>query len=64
MNTARIVDQVRTSRSNRQQAAEALAGAERAADDSERSRLVLAAVKLQNEAIAVLEQALLATVEI
>jgi hypothetical protein len=64
MNTARIVDQVRTSRGKRQQAEKALTSIEETTDESKRSRTLLQAVMLQNEAIAALEQALLATAEI
>ena len=64
MNTARIVDQVRTSRGNRQQAEKAMTGIEEAADESQRNRMLLQAVMHQNQAIAALEQALLAIGEI
>ncbi len=64
MNIARIVDQVRTSRGNRQQADKALMSFEAAADESQRSRMLLEAVMHQNAAIAALESALLAIGEI
>ena len=61
MNITRIVDQVRTSRGNRQEAEKALLEVEEATDEPQRSRLLLQALTFQNQAIAALEQALLAT---
>jgi hypothetical protein len=63
MNAHRIVDQLRTSRANRQQAEEALTNAQEVVDEAKRGSLLLKVVMHQNQAIAALEQALLATVE-
>ena len=61
MNITRIVDQVRTSRGNRQEAEKTLLEVEETTDEPQRSRLLLQALTFQNQAIAALEQALLAT---
>lgn len=63
MNTARLVDQVRTSRGLRQQAEKALMSVREASDDAQKNRLLLAVVTLQNQAIAALEQAMMSAAE-
>jgi hypothetical protein len=57
------VDQVRTSRTNRQAAEKLLLGLEEAADESKRNQLLLQALTLQSRAIAALEQGLMAVAE-
>lgn len=63
MNTARIVDQVRTSRSSRQTADRALLGAEDTADEEQRNKLLLDALTQLSRAVAAIEQALMAAVD-
>lgn len=64
MNTARIIDQVRTSRASRQIVDKALLGIEEAPDEPRRSQLLLEALTHQSKAIAALEQALMAVAEL
>jgi hypothetical protein len=63
LDTFRVVDQIRKSRGKRQQAERALLSVQES-EEPDRSRLIVQAMLLQNEAIAALEQALLGTVEV